>query len=176
MSRFFEAPHDEDRPVTEPKKVDGFKEFMDGLEKYDRECISINPFDLNDEFTKLPAQVAYWNAELGNAIEDVLATKKEYDEMRARVFIFIKSDSDAKLTVADIDARVTVDVEVEDAHMALVKAEAKKARVKGMVDALHVKKDMLQMIGSKLKIEMEHDPILREQMTGRSRFFYSEDK
>lgn len=67
-------------------------------------------------------------------------------------------------TVGDIAAAVDQHPEVQAAKLGVIDAETDKIRMFGVVDAIRVKRDMLVQMGSKARLEMQADPVVREQM------------
>ena len=132
------------------------------------DCVSIDPLSLEEEFVRMPADLAYWNEQYAQAIRDHLYAKHEHDKVRAAVMIELREDasaSGAKLTVGDLEARVVLDDRVDASHVALIEAEAHKAHMRCRADAVIAKRDMLQSLGAKIRAEM-NDPIVREQHVG----------
>lgn len=145
--------------------------FLENLGEFERESVRIDPLQLNREYCRLPGQLAYWNAQLAEATEKAMEAKASFDRQRAITLLQKREEvvfAQLKRTVAEVDAMVTEDDDVVVAHACHVDAEARRMRVKGVVDAVHCKRDMLQSLGAKLRVEMEADPLLREQLAGRS--------
>lgn len=138
------------------------------IDKLLLDCVSIDPLALDEEFVRMPADLAYWNEQYAQAIRDHLYAKHEYDKVRAAVMIELREDAaatGAKLTVADLEARVVLDDRVDAAHIAMIESEAHKAHMRCRADAVMAKRDMLQSLGAKVRAEM-NDPIIREQHVG----------
>lgn len=142
-------------------------------EKYLRDCTTIAPEVLEEEFVRTPADVAYWNAQYADALEAHLRAKAHVDAEWARLYLLEKARAAAggeKTTEALLKASVEVTAEYREALEKAIIAEAEKARAAGRVDAVRTKKDMLQSLGAKLRAEMESDPMVRReqvQLSGR---------
>lgn len=145
------------------------------LAEFTEDTVSIDPLDLNREFVELAPRLAYWNAQLAEATRKSMLAKIEHDRARAGKLVelreTLRSGTDprlAKATVDEIDARVTLDDDVADAQIVYVRLEGERLRIKGIVDAILCKRDMLQSLGAKLRAEMAGDPVLRSQLAART--------
>jgi len=137
------------------------------VERYLLDCVEIHPEDLDTEFQRLPGDVAYWGERYSNAVEFALRAKLDLDVIKAKLHLEIKEDalaSGSKMTVGDLDARVHADPAYVDAAARLVTAEAEKQRMRSRVDAVNAKRDMLQSLGAKIRVQMMADPVVREQV------------
>lgn len=149
-----------------PKKSAG-----DEYGKFEVSSITIDPLDLNREFQELPPRLSYWNAKLAEASEASMRTKAELERARARAYLEEKEVASAegrKPTIAELEARVVLNAGVTQAHDAFILAEGERLRLKGIVGAVLSKRDMLQSLGAKLRVEMMADPALRQQLAGAS--------
>jgi hypothetical protein len=139
----------------------------DEHEQYLKDCLSIVPEAIQDEFVRIPADLGYWNAQFADAQRRALRGKATEKQVRASTYLRIKSaavEKGTKLTEAALDASVEADEEVLEAVYNLVEAEADKARLYGVVDAVRCKREMLISLGNFLRVEMEGDPSLRNRV------------
>lgn len=140
------------------------------LETFAEESFEIDPVDLNREFCELAPRLAFWNAQLAEATKKSMIAKAEWDAEAARKLLESREearlDPKSKVTVDEINAKVLLDDEVSDAHAVWIEAEAERVRLRGIVEAVLCKRDMLQSLGAKLRAEMQGDPVLRSQMAG----------
>lgn len=140
------------------------------LEIFAEESFAIDPVDLNREFCELAPRLAFWNAQLAEATKKSMIAKAEWDAESARKLLEAREearlDPKAKLTVDEVNAKVLLDDDVSDAHAVWIEAEAERVRLRGIVEAVLCKRDMLQSLGAKLRAEMQGDPVLRSQMAG----------
>jgi hypothetical protein len=135
------------------------------------ECVQINPDDLDREFCSLPSDYAYWGEQYSDATEAFLRAKLACETARAKAHLFIKADAlqnGEKITVGDLDARVSVDDDYLTAAAHLVETEANMKRLRVRVDSMSAKLDMLQSIGAKQRAMMHGDPAVREEIAGKS--------
>lgn len=139
----------------------------DDPDEFLRRCTKINPHDLNREYMEMPAQLAFWNARAAEAYEEAAISKVEYEREWARAFLEARETGEGKRGQAPIDecrAKADLSDEVHDAHIVYVKAEAGRQKLRGIVETLLAKRDMLQSLGAKLRQEMAADPLVREAL------------
>jgi hypothetical protein len=139
------------------------------VDAYLVDCVKLDPIALDEEFIRLPGDLAYWNEKYAQAIRAHLHAKHDADKTRAAVMLEIREEAAStgvKMTVADVDARVTIDERVSEADIALVEAEAAMKHARVRCEAVMAKRDMLQSLGAKIRAEMS-DPVVREQFAGR---------
>jgi hypothetical protein len=147
------------------------------METFEADSVAIDPLDLNREFTELPPQLAYWNAQFANATQASMEAKAAKDREEARVLLLVKETaklSKDKLTVAEVEAKVNLNEDVQDTQDIYIEKEAERLRLKGIVDSVHAKRDMLQSLGAKIRVEMMADPAVREMMSGGTAMEYGE--
>lgn len=173
--------------------MDEVKPLADGeaelLEERLRNDIRLVPEALEEEFRKCPGHVAYWSARYAKAIgEHLRATarrKKLYGLLRIRarneledeLDLAVAADTDDKpstkpkrsgrqqITESMVDARVEQFPEWEDAQFCEIEAEVERERMRGAVEAMRAKKDMLVQCGANQRAEMDSNPMVRERMT-----------
>jgi hypothetical protein len=136
-------------------------------EDYLRECTSIYPEQIEEEFVRTPADVAYWNARYAEALEVSLRAKHFADSEWARIWLLHREERLAggdKATEKVLENLTLTDPAYQAAREAMVVADVEKAKAYGHIDAVHTKKDMLQSLGAKLRAEMSSDPQVREQV------------
>jgi hypothetical protein len=130
-------------------------------------ALSADPGRVDEEMQRIPSLIAYWNAKLADATTDHLRRDLALDVVRAETRQRVQIENDGKkMTVADLDALVTLDPAVQEAHNARIEADGTARTVRGMVDAIAAKRDMLQSIGARLRLELQHDLSVRAQRAG----------
>jgi len=132
-----------------------------------RACLEINPTDLNYEFIKAPGELAYWTEQLATATYVHATAKLNYDRERGRLFVLLRNKfeegSKRPLSLELIGARCDEDAELFDLQMDVIKADAERMRLRGIVDAVGRKADMLQSLGAKLREEARGGPQVRNR-------------
>jgi hypothetical protein len=134
-----------------------------------RASVDIDPADLNEEFIRAPGHIAYWNQQYADAHREHGVAKIEYDRAWAQLYCQLRADFEGRkpaITVDALKAMVDQDPDIYEKQMQVVVTDAERIRLRGIVDAVVAKKDMLQSLGAKLREEMRGDPVLRNQLTG----------
>ncbi len=103
--------------------------------------------DINDDMTKVAAQVAYWGAVWAAAEEEKLCADAAYRQWRAEFSLKILS-SDSKLAEWKIKARVESDKTFLKLKAALAKAERNVLSAKTRHESFKVKAATLQSRGA----------------------------
>lgn len=138
--------------------------------KYLKECVTIEPLALEEEFIRVPADLAYWGAAFADAQKQAALAKLNRDQVEAAVDAEIRSEAAAlgeKVTEKVVAGRVQADSRMQAVELALIDAEANSSRAKAFCDAVRAKRDMVIALGSQVRAEMAADPSIRNQMTGR---------
>lgn len=149
-------PRYEDDPDFRPANTVNKDAFL-------RECVEIDPAQLNDEFIRIPGDLAYWSNAYAAASRDAAVAKLDYERAWAQLYLTLKAENAGNkgATVDWLKAACDNDPDVYDAQLLMIEKEAEKVRLRGMVDAVIAKKDMVQSLGAKLREEMRGDPTLR---------------
>lgn len=137
-----------------------------GLDDYLRECVRIDPLRIQDEFVRIPADLAYWNARYADAQRAFLMAKIDLDVIKAKLGPLTRraiADKGGKATEDLIKNMVESHADVIDAREQLAVTEVEKSRLYGCLDAIRSKKEMLISLGAHMRAEMEGDPSLRQQ-------------
>jgi len=133
-------------------------------DEYLRECVAIEPLAIQEEYVRLPADLAYWNAQYANAQRAHLLAKVNLDVLERELYPVIRAELEAggRATEKMIEAGIGQSEVWVEAKREVAEAEAEKGRLYGVLDAVRSKKDMLISLGAHLRIEMEGDPVLRD--------------
>jgi hypothetical protein len=121
---------------------------------YFRQSVEITPEAIQEEFIRIPADMAYWGAKYAEASRTYLIAEQAVKEVRARLRLAIRETASAKLTVDAVDAQVEGQAEYQSAKMAEIEAEAAKLLAKVKLDAVIAKRDMAMSLGAHLRAEM----------------------
>lgn len=139
------------------------------VEQFLRDCVNIEPLALNEEFIRLPADLAYWNERYAQAYKKFLASKLDVDKVRAQRQIHYREAlplEGKKVTESVVEAAVDIDEQVIRAREAHIEAEHEKTRLYGVLDAIRSKRDMIIQIGAQVRTEMQGNPQLRSELRG----------
>lgn len=137
------------------------------VEQYLRDCVNIEPLALNEEFIRLPADVAYWNERYSKAYRGWSTAKVELDRIRAQKNLEIREAAKTgggKVTEAYVESLIEVDPAYVNSRMTLIEAEVEKTRLYGVLDAIRTKREMLVSLGAQIRQEMAGNPQLRSEM------------
>lgn len=146
--------------------VSGPRRFVtaDEIDLYQWECVEIDAFAIQEEYMRLPADLAYWNERYASVHRHWLEMKAKRERVYAERLMVVRQglqfelDSDplkkGRITISEVEVGVMRD----DAYMAVrdkeISAEAEKIRLWGVLDAIRAKKDMLVSLGAHMRAEM----------------------
>ncbi len=158
--------------------------------EYAIECVDLEPLSLEEEFVRLPADLAYWNERLSRSAAEYQRAKFYREQVAARLHVELReelmqaardvadkaaeeaaaSDSKKKAkvsvkppTIDDIKSAVTTHEEYVGARELEIEKEQEKSSAYGIVDGIRSKRDMLIQIGANRRAEMQGDPQLRTE-------------
>lgn len=140
-------------------------------DQYLKDSVCIDDLILDEEFIRLPTDLAFWSARYAEAIRVHLTAKLNADRAKSKAHLKIRADAEVggkKVTVADVDALIFEDPDYLDAAVELIDAEVERKKLQGCVDAVVAKKDMIQSLGAKLRSEMERDPMVKHEQQNRN--------
>ncbi len=143
--------------------------------KYQADSVQIyadTPELLDEEFKRLPGDLAYWGERYAQALRLHLDAKAGAKVTRAKRELEIReklrseAPTDAKgkperVTEGAVTCSLESDDQVIDADTAERIAEVEVQRIKVILDAIRAKRDMIIQLGAQYRAEMERDPSLR---------------
>lgn len=127
--------------------------------------LAIDPANITQEMIELPAQLAIAGMSYASAVAATIKAKAERDAVRARVSLNLRNDASTagrKLTEANLDDMVVVSADYRSAVEAYAGAEYNEAHARGILDALKSKRDMLLMLGARMRDEREPRTVSNE--------------
>lgn len=130
-------------------------------------CVNIEPLILNEEFVRLPSDLAYWNGQYSEALKTYLTTKLQLKRLEAQLQMEKRVELETqnkKVTESMVEAAIEIDDRHHAAQLALIESECEKEKLDGFCEALRTKKEMLISLGASLRAEMNGDPMLRNHM------------
>lgn len=136
------------------------------VEAYLYDSVNIDDFAMDEEFKRVAADIAYWNARYSEAVKAHQVAKleakleKSAAWKRAREAVELRGE---KLTDKGIEAEAETDQLWVDKRMAEIDAEALSKKIGGFAEAVAAKKDMLQSLGARLRVELEGDAHVRRR-------------
>lgn len=129
-------------------------------------CVDFEPTQLHEEFARMSGDYAYWNEKYSAANRLMLMRERDEQKVRARLYLLFKEAPDAgrKLTTeAAVDAKVTLDPAYEEAHLALIEAQAEREHLRGILESLRTKREMLVSEGAHQRQELQGDLRMMER-------------
>lgn len=136
--------------------------------EYLRECVTIEPMALEEEFVRVPSDLAYWGAQWADAQKAASMAKLTRDQVEAAIDAEHRAEAAAageKVTEKVIASRVLLDSRMKAVEIELIEAEARSSRARAFCDAVRAKRDMVVSLGSQVRAEMAANPSLRDTMT-----------
>lgn len=130
-----------------------------------REVVSIEPMLLQEEFVRMPSDLARYNHLYAQALRVHLLAKREVDRAWARAYLEEREQGE-KQSEATLKAKVEISDEYQQARYHAVLAEVKLKEIGGVCEALRTKKDALISIGAHIRAELGGSPRVREQYKG----------
>lgn len=139
------------------------------LEAYLKECVAIFPEQLQEEFVRLPADLAYWSEQHASAYRYSLDRElyrktlygKLYHEYLAK--LAMGRPGTRGPTVGEVEAAIAQDPSFIAAKAEENEADSARVRLLGVVEAIRAKREMIVSLGAHIRAEMQHDPLLRTQ-------------
>lgn len=129
--------------------------------------LRIDPVLIQEEYVRLPADIAYWNACYADAFEAWALAKSAREQAYHRLMShhrdLLEQKGKSRVTIGEVESQVFQDSQYIAARSDEIDSEAEKLRVHGVVEGLRAKKDMLVSLGAHMRLEMEHDPVLRQR-------------
>lgn len=137
-------------------------------------AVSINPADLRREFIELSSIMAYWHAKLADAKDAVTRAKNDRDYWRSSEYArarerlehdeVLRAQADGtkayRVTEAAVDKALDAEEEWLELQSRLADTELAVDKLRGVIEALKTKRDMLVSLGAHDRAEMS--------MTGHS--------
>lgn len=154
------------------------------VDEYLAASVQVEPLALQEEFVKLPSDLAYWGERYARAWRAFNLAKIKRDRVAAdlhtslREALFEASKASATEaatsggkvkvsakapTVGDIDAAVLVHPDMVAAEQEVLDTEVEKVRLWGVLEAIKCKKDMLVQLGAQARAEMQGNPLINEE-------------
>lgn len=141
------------------------------VDDYLGQCVELYPETINEEFVRLPADLAYWTHKYSEALRAHLKAKLDSEKTRSRLRMehrtLLEGVKDAatgkpaKATESMVDAAVDTDPAWEAARLAEIDAEVERVRLQGVCRALETKGHMVTALGNQILAEKRSDPALR---------------
>lgn len=140
----------------------------DEIDRYLQDCVRIEPLALQEEYVRLPADYAYWNEQYRQALEASLVAKADKERIWSTCYLVeterTHPTTGKPVTVDYAKAAVEANQEYYEAVKAAITTEVELTRIKGVLEAIRAKREMLVSLGATLRQEMQHDPMVRDNV------------
>jgi hypothetical protein len=113
---------------------------------------TINVARLQEDCINFPSILYHYCTAKADAEEAFEASKLSYEEAKATVYLLTKQGAD-KITEKHLEAIITTDHKVLKAKETMLKAKRDFETIKGYVDSLRAKKDMLVQLSADMRSE-----------------------
>lgn len=126
----------------------------------------INEFELEKECTTVSGYYATWNAKLSVVEKAMRLAEHEHEMLVARLGYRHREElrvRNGKATEREVDDALRMDIDVDRSQRELIEAQVAHTRVRGILRALEMKRDMLRELGAHTRQEKWGDPIVRRQ-------------
>lgn len=140
----------------------------EGDEEFLRKCVEIDPMVLEEEFVRIPSDLAYWNQRYSDVyqywLDRKLITEQVVAQRSNSIRTKLEVERDGKrVTIAEVDRELQLDEAFQQAKAKQIAAEGEKVRLAGICEAIRAKKEMVISLGAHIRAEMGHDPLIRNQ-------------
>ena len=139
------------------------------VDQYLAQSVTVEPLQLEEEFVRLPADLAYWHARAADALREYQMSKLEQDKTEANLRIVVREHiiaTGGKPTESQVESGVMLRPEYSEARARTIEAEVDYQRLRGVCEAVRVKRDALVALGQQARAEMS-DPVVRQQVADR---------
>ena len=141
-----------------------FKEIVDA---HLLEAVTIDELAIQEEYIRLPSDVAYWGAKYAQADKEYLMAKVVLDRLERQLYSVCRDEllrTEKRPTEALISSAIADSDEWLEAKEHLVECEYQRTLLKGSAEALRAKREVIISLGAHLRLEMMRDPVLRDQV------------
>jgi hypothetical protein len=114
----------------------------------------INYEHLEDDLEDMPSIYAFWTAILSEARKKLRIIEFQIDIQKAKILKGVKIPEGIKLTVADKENIVTLDVEYNQLIIKQIELESTVSKLFGIVDSLKMKSDNLRSLAGFKRAEL----------------------
>lgn len=139
------------------------------VEEYLKASVTIDENYLNEEFIRLPSDIAYWNERHAEALHHSLETYRERKRVQGEIATdpeFLKDLAERlgkkSPNVTEVEAAVLQHDDYRQALSEELDAERERVRLRGVLDALAAKRDSLISLGADIRTERQRDPLIRD--------------
>lgn len=136
------------------------------VDAYLYSCVTLDPTVITDEMSKVSGDFAYWANRYAKSHREFLRAKLLVKRINAQSHAEKRDLLHAtrgKATVADIDSACTLDEAVQEAEAHFIECEYERENLKGTLEAVRAKRDMLITLGAHMREEMKGNPRINKK-------------
>lgn len=136
------------------------------VDAYLAQCVRLDHLNLQDEFVRIAADFAYWNEKYARCTRVYLLAKAAHGRAVAQTRLTVREILESggrKTTESQVEARVETDEELAGSHARVIGYEAECLRLRGLLEAIRTKSQMLMQMGAHVRTEMQGSPRIREE-------------
>lgn len=145
---------------------------------YAQQCVTIEPLQVQEEYVRVPSDLAHWNGKWTDAIDEDTKAAAERKELKATITLEIRWAKENQLEYTSADKRTwpvkalteaVVDsiIQLDPRYLVTLDrerlADVEKTRIAGVIEAIRAKKEMLISLGAHQRLEMERDPQVNQR-------------
>ncbi len=133
------------------------------------DAVRIEPTVIEEEFIRLPGDMAYWNERFAMATHDYLDAKATREKLwgellnDSAIFDALAKRLGKKPSVDQLKGEIETLDQYVGARQLENTAKADVARTRGNVDCVIAKKEMLISLGAHIRAELNRDAMIREK-------------
>jgi hypothetical protein len=123
-----------------------------------KDCVTIDQTNLQDEYQRIAADYAYWSEKCSVSQQTYLLRKMERQRMWAQTKIELRETltmQGERVTEARLDTETEVNDEYCAAKEMEIIAEVDYTKLKGYLEAIKTKREMLISLGAHMRQEMK---------------------
>lgn len=135
------------------------------VDDYYKTCLELEPELINEEFARMSGDFAYWNEKYAAANKAQLLAEWQEEQAEAALYLKYKETPEGKKppTEAAVDASVKLDPLYATAHLKTLEHQAERDYLRGVLETLRTKREMLVSMGAQLRQEEKSDIRMMEK-------------
>ena len=146
------------------------------VEEYLFECVNIDRSNIQGEFARVSADMAYWGEILAGLERDLATSKSDVEHCKARLSIDMrtqlerlaaskaagKGKAPPRVTDSQVESKVVSHDQYRVATENQRRSDYQVKSAKGVLEAIRTKRDMLISLGAQMRAELKSEPYIKE--------------
>lgn len=140
------------------------------IDEYLKQCVDLAPEAISEEYARLSADYAYWNEKFARANRAHLEAEWQEEKIEARLYLKHKEPAgEAKKVPTEkaVESAVKMDPLYEEAHLRTIEHQHERDYLRGVLQNLRLKAEMLVSMGATMRQEIQGDLRMRERQETR---------